>query len=71
MELAQVSSLKEPKTFEYLFMTQLVTSNPKSDLSRVDTFPLDSDIKVRVLSSGKTLCAPNTEALLHVLVKVH
>jgi hypothetical protein len=44
-------------------MTQVVTSIPESDLSRVDIFPLDSNIKGRVLLSGKTLCAPHAEAV--------
>ena len=43
-------------------MTQLITPTPESDLSRVDVFPLDSNIKGRVLSAGKTLCAPHAEA---------
>ena len=43
-------------------MTQLITPISESDLSRVDVFPLDSNIEDRVLSSGKTLCAPHAEA---------
>jgi hypothetical protein len=43
-------------------MTQLITPIPESDLSLVDVFPLDSNIKGRVLLSGKTLCAPHAEA---------
>ena len=43
-------------------MTQLITPLSESDLSRVDVYPLDSNIKGRVLSSGKTLCAPHPEA---------
>ena len=43
-------------------MTQLITPISESDLSRVDVFPLDSNIKGRVLSAGKTLCAPHAEA---------
>ena len=35
-------------------MTQLITPISESDLSRVDVFPLDSNIKGRVLSSSKT-----------------
>ena len=43
-------------------MTQLITSISESDLSRVDVFPLDSNIKGRVLSSSKTLCSAHAEA---------
>ena len=43
-------------------MTQLITPLSESDLSRVGVYPLDSNIKGRVLSSGKTLCAPHAEA---------
>ena len=43
-------------------MTQLITPFSESDLSRVDVFPVDSNIESRVLSSGKTLCAPHAEA---------
>jgi hypothetical protein len=43
-------------------MTQLITPISESDLSRVDVFPLDRYIEGRVLSSGKTLCAPHAEA---------
>ena len=43
-------------------MTQLIIPTSESDLSRVDVFPLDSNIKGRVLSAGKTLCAPHAEA---------
>ena len=42
-------------------MTQLITPISESDLSRVDVFPLDSNIVGRVLSAGKTLCAPHAE----------
>ena len=43
-------------------MTQLITPISENDLSRVDVFPLDRNIEGRVLSSGKTLCAPHAEA---------
>ena len=42
-------------------MTQLITPTSVSDLSRVDVFPLDSNIKGRVLSAGKSLCASHAE----------
>ena len=48
--------------FDYLSMTQLVTSIPESDLSRTVESQLDGNIKGRVLASGKTLCAPHAEA---------
>ena len=43
-------------------MTQLITPISKSDLSRVDLFPLDSNIEGRELSAGKSLCASHAEA---------
>ena len=43
-------------------MTQLATSMTESDLSRVDLFPLDSNIEGRALSAGKSLCASHAEA---------
>ena len=63
LEYAPISCFKQlMKYFDYLSMTQLITPLSESDLSRFDLFPLDSNIKGRVLSAGETLCVAHADA---------